>query len=125
MAPADDSSIKPDVELLRGLKPTELAFDIAGQPVLSDGAFRTNSGLSAFRSDKAGPLDVFTAYPQAARIARLTVQNVRDADCIVHTAEPPAGHVEIYRKDDPSKRISGGSAGKMARKAILTSDKRP
>jgi hypothetical protein len=53
MTPGDDLSIKGNIGLFRGLKSTELSFDLLGNPVFSDGAFRTTGGLSAFRDDKA------------------------------------------------------------------------
>lgn len=118
MTPADDPSITDDIGLLRGLKPLEVSFDSLGNPVLSDGAFRSKV-LSAFRADRASELDVFAEYPQASRVARLTVQDIRDAGCIVQNEEPPTGHVGIYRKDNPGQRIGGGAAGQMAKKAKL------
>src|SRR5712672_2056231 len=106
----DDQSIKDHFFLYRGIKPTELTFDSAGNPVFSDGAFRSTE-VSTFRTDKASIGDVFAAYQAASRIVCIKVQDVCDAGCIVAPQEPPNGHVCIYRKDNPGQRIGGGSAG--------------
>jgi hypothetical protein len=122
MVPADDLSITGNIGILRGLKRTQVSFDTAGQPVLSDGAFRTKEGsLSAFRADEASEADVFKQYPQALWVARLTVQDIRDVRCIIQNETPPKGHVGIYRKDNPGQRIGSGPVGQMAKKARLSS----
>jgi len=118
MPPKDDPSIAGDVIILRGVKPSQLKSDNLGNPVFSDGVFRSHI-VSAFRADKATAADVLAEYPQASRIASLTAREVRDTGCIIDTSEPPRGHVCIYRKDNPGQRISGGSAGEMAKKARL------
>jgi hypothetical protein len=119
-APKDDPSIADDAVIMCGIKPSELAFDIDGNPVFSDGAFRSHK-LSAFRADRATAADVFAEYPAASRIACLTARDIRNAGCIIDTNEPPRGHVCIYRKDRPGQRISGGAAGQMAKKTRLLS----
>jgi hypothetical protein len=114
----DDHSINDHIFLYRGIKASELAFDTAGNAVFSDGAFRSQE-VSTFRADKASPADVLKEYPTAVRVACITVRDVRKAGCIVANQVPPNGHVCIYRKDIPGQRISGGSAGTMAKKAKL------
>jgi hypothetical protein len=121
MVPADDPSIAGNIGIRRGIKASQISLDTNGNEIISDGAFRTTGGLSAFREDLATDADVFKEYPQATRVARLTAQDVRVANCIIQMSEPPKGHVEIFRKDNPGQRISGGSAGQMAKKAKLTS----
>ena len=124
MAPADDPSISDNIWILRGLKPTELEMDSRGDEVPARAAFKSHC-LSAFRADKASASDVFAAYPKATRIARLTAGDIRAANCIVQNEEPPTGHVGIYRRDNPGQRISGASAGIMAKRARLTTDVKP
>jgi hypothetical protein len=118
MSPADDLSITGYIVIYRGIQDSQLAFDTSGNFVFSDGAFRS-IGVSAFRADIASKADVFAEYPQASRIAYLTAQDIRDAGCIIQNEVPPKGHVCIYRRNDPLKRISGGSAGQMAKRAKL------
>jgi hypothetical protein len=114
----DDYSIKDHVFRYRGIKASELAFDTAGNAVFSDGAFRSQE-VSTFRVDEASPADVANEYPAAVRVVCIAVGDVRKAGCIVANQVPPKGHVCIYRKDTPGQRISGGSAGMMAKKAKL------
>jgi hypothetical protein len=123
MALADDLSIPDNIGILRGLKPTEIERDSRGVEIPARAAFRSYC-LSAFREDRATAADVFAEYLKATRIARFTVRDIRAANCIIQNEEPPKGHVGIYRKDNPGQRISGGSAGTIARSATLTSDRR-
>jgi hypothetical protein len=116
MSYSDDFSISGII--YRGIRPSELTFDASGVPVFSDGAFRSKT-LSAFRADLASPADVFAEYPRASHIACLTAEDIRRAGCIIQNEPPPQGHVGIYRKDNPCSRISGGSAGQMAKAAKL------
>jgi hypothetical protein len=81
---------------------------VHGNPVISDGAFRSRE-LSGFRADRASVNDVFREYPSAFRVAEITVREIIDAGCIVVTDEPPQGHLNIYRGDKPGDRISGGA----------------
>jgi hypothetical protein len=111
----DDSSILGSVVVYRRIQPAYLDFDTNGNPVMSDGAFRTRE-LSVYRSDRVTPDEVLNGYPHNG-LAELTVQAIRNAGCIVVVDEPPQGHLVVYRADDPGKRISSASATKMARAA--------
>jgi len=111
----DDPSILGDIIVYRRIQPIYVDYDINGDPVMSDGAFRTRE-LSVFRSDRVTPADVLDGHPLDG-LAEICVQAIRDAGCIVVANEPPSGHLVAYRRDDPSKRISGTSAAKMARAA--------
>jgi hypothetical protein len=123
-AKTHDSSIPHDTVIYRGIKPSELALDVHGNPVISDGAFRSRE-LSGFRADRASVNGVFREYPSAFRVAEITVREIIDAGCIVVTDEPPQGHVNIYRGDKPGDRISGSAAGRMAKRARLNPSQNP
>src|SRR6202795_1176568 len=98
----DDHSIKDHIFLYRGIKASELAFDTAGKPVFSDGAFRSQE-VSTFRVDEASPADVLKLSSTAVRVVCISVGDVRKAGCIVANQAPPKGHVCIYRKDHPGQ----------------------
>ena len=119
VAAAQSSSGKSiHIFLYRGVRASELKFDIAGNPVVSDGVFRSDE-VSTFRADEASPADVLKEYSQAVRVVCVSGGEVRKAGCLVADHIPPKGHVCIYRKDNPGKRIGGGAAGSMAKRARL------
>jgi hypothetical protein len=111
----DDLSIPGLILVYRRVQPQYFALDVTGAPVLSDGAFRTKE-LSLFRCDRVTEPEVLKGYPNDGLVS-ITVQEIRDAGCIVATDEPPAGHLLAYRANDPGKRISSASAAKMTRAA--------
>ena len=113
----DDPSILGDLLVYRRIQPRYLDFDTNGDPVMSDGAFRTKE-LSIFLCDRVTETEVLNGYPMDG-LAKISVQAIRDAGCIVVYNEPPPGHLCAYRKDAPGSRIGGGSAAKMARAAQL------
>lgn len=113
----DDPSIPGALVVYRRIQANHLDYDINGNPVISDGVFRTNE-LSVFRSDRVTEGEVLQGYPTDG-LATISVQAIRDAGCIVAANEPPSGHLVAYRADNPGKRISGASAAKMARAARL------
>jgi len=113
----DDPSIPDALIVYRRIQPIYLDYDINGDPVVSDGAFRT-SALSVFRSDRVTEHEILQGYPTDG-LAAISVQAIRAAGCIVVVDEPPSGHLVVYRADNPGKRISGTSAAKMARAAQL------
>lgn len=100
----------------RRIQPQYFDVDANGAAVISDGAFRTKGGLSLFRCDEVTEPEVLNGYPNDG-LVQLSVQDIFDAGCTVVTEEPPPGHVVAHRVDDPTKRISSGSATKMARAA--------
>jgi len=111
----DDLSIPGSILVYRRIQPQYFDLDVGGAPILSDGAFRTKE-LSVFRSDRVTEEGVLNGYPNNGLVS-ITLQEIRDAGCIVVTGEPPIGHLLAYRADDPGKRISSASAAKMARAA--------
>jgi hypothetical protein len=111
----DDLSISGPILVYRRIQPQYFDVDASGAPILSDGAFRTKE-LSVFRSDRVTEQEVLNGYPNDGLVS-ITVQEIRDAGCIVVTGEPPIGHLLAYRADDLGKRISSASATKMARAA--------
>ncbi len=113
----DDSSIPGAIVVYRRIAANYLDHDINGDPVMSDGAFRT-SALSVFRSDRVTEQEVLQGHPMDG-LAAVSVQAIRDAGCIIVVDEPPPGHLLVYRADNPGKRISGASAANMARSARL------
>jgi hypothetical protein len=111
----DDQSIIGAIVVFRRIQPQYINLDINGVAVMSDGAFRTKE-LSIFRSDRVTEADVLKGYPNDG-LAAITIQDIRDAGCIIVVDEPPAGHLIAYRSDNPGQRISSTSATKMARLA--------
>ena len=111
----DDFTILGAILVYRRVQRQYVDFDAAGQPALSDGAFRTKE-LSVFRCDRISEAEVLRGYEDDG-LVQVSVQEIRDAGCIVAADEPPAGHLVAYRADDPGKRISGASAAKIARMA--------
>lgn len=97
----DDPSIPGSLVVYRRIQSQYLSFDINGDAVLSRGAFRT-AELSLFRSDQVSRRDVLDGYPGDA-LTEITVQDIRDAGCIVVPDEPPPGHICAYRADSPRK----------------------
>jgi hypothetical protein len=112
----DDLSINGAITVYRRIQPRYFSFDNRGDPVMSDGAFRTNE-LSRFRCDRVSETEVLDGYPSDG-LAEITVQAIRDAGCLVVTAEPPPGHLCAYKRDAPGSRISSGAALKMARAGV-------
>src|ERR1700719_2872793 len=73
----DDESISGETILYRRIQPAYMQFDTDGNPVISDGAFRTKE-LSLFRTDIVSADDVMAGYPADGR-AEISAQAVRDA----------------------------------------------
>jgi|SRR5580658_1028514 hypothetical protein len=113
----DDLSISGEVVLYRRIQSRYLQFDADGNPVVSDGAFRTKE-LSLFRSDRVTADEVLDGYPNDG-LAEISAQAVRDAGIILSASEPPAGHVVGYRRDSPGDRIPANSSARMIRAAKL------
>lgn len=113
----DDPLIFGAIVVYRRVSAQYVTFDTNGDAVMSDGAFRTME-LSLFRSDRVTQAEVLTGYPNDG-LAEITVQEIRDARCIVAVDEPPPGHLVARRADHPGKRISASSATKMTRTARL------
>ncbi len=111
----DDLSIPGAIVVYRRIQPQYFDLDVNGDPILSDGAFRTKE-LSVFRCDRLSDVEVLTGYPNDGLVS-LTVQDIRDAGCIIVVNEPPSGHLVAYRGDDPGRRISSSAAAKIARVA--------
>ena len=111
----DDPSILGMIAVYRRIQRQYASFDINGQPVMSDGAFRTKE-LSVFRCDRVTQAEVLHGHPDDG-LAEITIQSIRDAGCIVMYDEPPPGHIIAQRADAPGTRISNPSATKMARAA--------
>jgi hypothetical protein len=114
----DDTSLSADLVVYRRIQPSQAAKDMNGEWIISDGAFRTDA-LSVFRADRVTPSEVLKNNPNDG-VAEITVGEIRAANCIVMTDEPPPGHICAYRRDQPKTRISGGNAAKMSRAAKLT-----
>ena len=81
--------------------------------------FRPFVLMKLLPTNEASAADVLREYPQAVRVVCVSVGEVRKAGSIVANRIPPKGHVCIYRKDNPGKRIGGGAAGSMAKRAKL------
>jgi hypothetical protein len=71
----DDPSIGDEIVLLRRIQPRCVQFDADGNPVISDGAFRTKE-LSLFRSDRVTVEEVLDGYPNDG-LAEIGAQEVR------------------------------------------------
>jgi len=119
----DDPSILGVITVYRRIQRQYISFDINGQPVMSDGAFRTQE-LSVFRCDRVTQAEVLQGYPNDG-LVEITIQSIRDAGCIVMYDEPPLGHIIACRADLPGMRISGPSATKMARAARWVNRPKP
>jgi hypothetical protein len=87
----DDLSIIGAITVYRRVQPQYVSFDIRGDPVMSDGVFRTRE-LLLFRCDRVSESEVLDGYPLDG-LVQLSIQNIRDAGCLVVSAEPPPGHV--------------------------------
>jgi hypothetical protein len=107
----DDPSILGSVIVYRRIQAIYFEFDMNGKPVISDGAFRTKA-LSVFRCDKVTESEVLNGYPTDG-LVQVSIQDIRDANCIVEYDEPPTGHICAYNKDAPGSRISKSSATRM------------
>jgi hypothetical protein len=113
----DDPSIPGEIILYRRIQSGYFQFDTGGNPVISDGAFRTKE-LSLFRSDRVSAEEVLDGHPNDG-LAEVTAQAVRDAGLILASSEPPVGHVLGYRRDSPGDRIPASSSARMVRAAKL------
>jgi hypothetical protein len=113
----DDLSISGSLEVYRRIEPRYFRLDTNGQPLVSDGAFRT-AEMSIFRCDRATQDEVLAGHLDNG-LATITVQQIRDAGCIVVADEPPVGHLVVYRSDNPGQRFSGGMAAAMNRASKL------
>ncbi len=115
----DDSEINGHELLWRRIAPEDLRFDPVSGPYCSDGAFRT-AQMSVHVASRTSLPSVLKNYPQHS-VAEFDVGFVRSIGCIVVSDRTPddPSHALVCRQDDPTKRLSGSQASRIAKSARL------
>ncbi len=105
--------------LYRLIDPALCSINTAGQLVISDGVFRSEE-VSVLRKDMISEQDALATKPGWGLVEIKAIE-VRNAACILvptPTKQLPS-HVSIYRGDKPKSKITGSSAMRMNRAAVL------